>query len=105
MVIKNNTTIDLVTYRPPFSAICSVGDAPFNGTLEITYQPMAVLLEFEAFEQWLRQESQSRHTIESFCDMVFERLETELETSLLCVAAHAQTIVHAPVIVKRETKP
>lgn len=102
--IPNDTNLDTVTYTPKFSAICSVGLSPFWGDLEIVYKPKKLLLEFESFEDWLREESNKRVTIEGFCQFVFDNLVNVLDCELLTVTVKAYTIVHAPVIVTIKTK-
>ncbi len=45
--IPNFAKVQAVTYTPRFSAVCSVGKAPFWGELTIAFRPGATLLEFE----------------------------------------------------------
>ena len=53
MFIPNESKVDTVKITMPFDGICSVEDRPFWGTLEITYCPAGVLLEWVAFEKEL----------------------------------------------------
>lgn len=87
-----------IQYCPPFSAICSVGQAPFHGTLDITCTPGDRLLEFESFERWLREDVARRTlTIEDLCVLVHKRLHEALGDIPLRVTVRGRTTVHAPV--------
>jgi len=100
MTIKtfpNEPQVQFVRYTPDFSIICSIGQAPFHGTLDILYWPSATLLEFESFEGWLRSLANERMTIEAFCRLVFDALHEALGDTRLSVTVCARTIVHAPV--------
>jgi len=98
-VIEAVPGVEVVTYEPRFSAICLVGQAPFGGTLVISFRPGPVLLEFESFEAWLRSISTELHTIESFGKRVFDVLVEALRCPYLEVKVRAKTQVHAPVAV------
>lgn len=96
--IPNNTDLDSIHYEPEFSAICSIGKAPFHGMIEIDYQPGKVLIEFESFEIWLRTEVAQKHlTIEDLAQLTFDKLVKALGDIPLRVTIHARTTVHAPV--------
>ncbi len=96
-IIKNTSRIDTIRYSPDFSTICSVGKAPFHGTIEISYSPQDNLLEFESFEQWLFGFANQSMTIEDLCRLVFDTLTEALGDIPLSVTVHARTTVHAPV--------
>ena len=96
-VIPNTAHVNLITYVPAFSAICSVGKAPFHGEIEITYRPGDVLLEFESFEDWLRSIANEHMTIEDLARRTFDGLRAVLGDIPLRVTVHAETTVHAPV--------
>lgn len=98
LVIPNDTSVNRVTITSNFGAVCSVGLAPFSGTVEVTYRPKDVLLEFEAFEEWLREISTDRTTIEGFAQGVFDKLNEVLPDSDLFIRVSAQTQVHGPVV-------
>lgn len=93
--IPNFAKVQEVTYTPRFSAVCSVGKAPFWGVLDITYRPGASLLEFESFERWLREQAGAETTIEGFCRLVFDTLTEALNDVPLRVIVCAETTVHA----------
>ena len=86
-----------IRYEPEFSAICSVGDAPFMGTLIIQYVAHDLLLEFESFEDWIKENANTRTTIEGYCRMTFDALTEVLGDIPLAVSVAAMTTVHAPV--------
>lgn len=102
--IANTSCIDRIEYRPDFSAICSIGKAPFHGTLEIVYQPADKLLEFESFEAWLKGLANDSMTIEDLTRKVFDELSRVLGDIPLRVTTHARTTVHAPVSATIERK-
>lgn len=96
--IPNTARVGQIVYTPPFSATCSVGHAPFWGTLEIVYCPGDLLIEFESFEHWLRIEvAPAVLTIEDLCRLVYDTLHEALGDIRLSVTCIAQTTVHAPV--------
>ena len=102
--IPNDAKVSLVKYSPPFSAVCSIGQAPFNGIAEIEYWPREVLLEFESFEEWLRYKAAEKTTIEGFCRLVFDTLQEVVGPgTFLSVCIKAATIVHAQVEVLIES--
>lgn len=94
----------MVEYHPDFSLICSIGKAPFYGTIIISYQPQHLLLEFGSFEDWLRDITNNKMTIEAFTRLIFDTLIELLGDVSLKVTVKAQTIVHAPVIVTIKQK-
>jgi NADPH-dependent 7-cyano-7-deazaguanine reductase QueF len=96
-VIPNDAGKIAILYEPEFSAICSVGDAPFNGRLVIQYVAHDDLLEFESFERWIRENANTRTTIEGYCKMAFDVLNEVLGDIPLAVSVIATTTVHAPV--------
>lgn len=97
-IIQNKPNINKIIYTPRFSAICSIGQASFHGTIEIEYCPGESLLEFESFERWLRDDIAKRHlTIEDLARLIFDNLLAALGDIRLCVIIHAETTVHAPV--------
>lgn len=97
MTIPNTTKVKAVQYRPEFSSFCSIGKQPFQGTLEIEYQPGSKLLEYMAFEEWLKSLHGQEFTIESLCDAVFDKLTDELGIIPLSVIENAKTLAHYPV--------
>jgi len=105
LTIPNTPKVQRVIYRPSFSTRCSIGHAPFSGTIEIDYRPDDVLLEFESFEDWLRADvALGEMTIEDLTRLVFDQLTGLLGGVPLCVAVTASTIVHAPVTCILERK-
>lgn len=96
--IPNTPQVQVVEFRPDFSAMCSVGHAAFFGRLDIMYHPDDCLLEFESFHRWLREDVANRQlTIEDLCRLVFDVLHEALGDICLSVTVNAQTTVHAPV--------
>ncbi len=95
--LPNTAHVDIVRYTPPFSAICSVTNHPYWGTVEIVYYPAETLLEFTSFEGWLKSLGTHRLTIEDLCRLVFDTLREALGDISLSVTVHAQTTEHAPV--------
>lgn len=93
--ITNFSEVTKVSYHPDFSAFCSIGEAPFFGTIEITYYPVKRLLEFESFERWLFDLSNKRMTIEDLARLVFDELTDALGDIPLSVTVNARTTVHA----------
>ena len=102
--IPNDSGVDEVGFTPAFSAICSVGDAPFWGTVDIAYQPRNKLLELESFQLWLRSLSCERMTVEDLCRLCFDKLMAVLGDIQLRVVVNAYTTVHAPVSATIKTK-
>jgi len=95
--IKNDAGPIAIRYTPEFTAICSVGKAPFSGVMEIEYLADDLLLEFQSFEIWLREHANAETTIEGFCKMAFDALTEALGDIPLAVTVTATTTVHAPV--------
>lgn len=94
--IPNKNKIGLITYSPKFSVVCSIGKAPFHGTIEIIHQPNQKILEYESFEKWLRTIASEEMTIEDLCRLVYDKLSSVLDGGLT-VTVMAETTVHAPV--------
>lgn len=94
--IPNDTKVDLVRFSPEFSTICSVGNAPFWGTIYLEYKPGGELLEFESFEEYLETLSLREYTIESLTRAVFDKLAQVLGDIPMRVKILARTTVHAP---------
>ena len=102
--IPNTGKVQVVVYHPGFSAVCSVGKAPFHGTIEIKYYPAGYLLEFMSFEKWLLAKvAVMDTTVEELCRVVFDVLYTMLDNVPLSVTVHALTTTHAPVSVRIKT--
>jgi len=86
-----------ITYSPEYSALCSVGKAPFHGTIVIQYFAHGALLEFESFENWIRLNANAETTIEGYCRMAFDALAEVLGDIPLAVSVFGETTVHGPV--------
>lgn len=95
--VNNQAHVQRVTYSPAYSVICSIGRAPFWGTIDIKYKPGEELLEFESFERWLHELALEETTVEDLCRLVFDALREALGDIPLAVTVHAMTTVHAPV--------
>lgn len=102
--IPNKAHVQEIEYHPLFSVICSVGKAPFHGVIDIVFQPGEVLLEFESFDNWLREIANDHMTIEDLTRIVFDGLTACLGEIPLSVTVHAKTTVHAPASAKIERK-
>lgn len=100
--IPNTPQVDRVQFTPTFSTICSVGKAPFWGTITIVFHPSDRLLEFESFEVWLHSMAKDEQTIEDLCRVVFDALTQVLGFGRLFVEVNASTTVHAPASVTIE---
>lgn len=100
--IPNTPRVDHVQFTPMFSTVCSVGKAPFWGTVTISFRPLDLLLEFESFETWLHSMAQDHQTIEDLCRRVFDALTNALGPVSMFVEVNAQTTVHAPASAKIE---
>ena len=96
VTIPNRAGVDRVDYHPDYSIICSEGNAPFYGTIDIAYRPDDKLLEFHSFDAWLGGYALKRMTIEDLCRLVFNELNRALGDIPLRVIVHARTTVHAP---------
>ena len=94
--IPNDCKVYKVKYTPRYSVICSVGNAPFSGIMEIEFQPDKKLLEFESFERWLFSIANTHETIESLCRKIFDTLTLLLGEIPLMVKVNAETQVHSP---------
>lgn len=94
--IPNDARVSEIEFSPLFSAVCSIGKAPFWGTVHIVYSPRHVLLEFASFEAWLKTFANRELSIEDLCRAVFDALLTSLVPNDLTVTVSAQTTVHAP---------
>jgi NADPH-dependent 7-cyano-7-deazaguanine reductase QueF len=94
--IPNDCRVQFIEYHPEFSIICSVGNAPFHGTINITYEPNDKLIEFLSFEEWLYSISKTNETIESLCRLVFDVLIENLGNIKLTVEVRAETQIHSP---------
>ena len=96
VTIPNEVQVEQVSYHPPYSVICSIGEIPFHGTIDITYQPKEAILEFESFDSWLKSIALQSMTIEGLCRLVFDVLNEVFGDIPLSVKVHAETTVHAP---------
>jgi NADPH-dependent 7-cyano-7-deazaguanine reductase QueF len=94
----------LITFSPRFSVrSCTIGKAPFNGLLQISYRPDKFMLEFESFEKWLKEDLATQTmTIEEVADLVYKKLVEVLHPAYLKLTVEAETIVHAPARVEME---
>lgn len=103
MKFRNETNVELVRHTTRANAVCSVGRAPFKAIVKIEYEPCNWLLEFIAYEEWLRKfASIGTTTIEELCDNVFDHLWEELEPEYLSVEVRGITKVHSPAFAQRK---
>jgi hypothetical protein len=101
MTFQNTTKVKAIQYRPEFTSFCSIGKQPFYGNFEIEYHPGNKLLEYMAFEEWLKSLHGQEFTIESLCDCVYDKLTDELGIIPLSVMVNARTLAHYPVTCMR----
>jgi NADPH-dependent 7-cyano-7-deazaguanine reductase QueF len=101
MTFPNETKVSLIQYAPEVTCLCAVTKVPFFARVDIEYTPGKKLLEYIEFEEWLQTLSNKEHTIESLCDVIFDKLTDEVGYTNLSVTLHASTIVHANVQVLR----
>lgn len=87
--------LEYISFKPGFSAICSVGHAPFYGTVEICFRPGNKLLEFESVENWIREHSNLETTIEGYAYALAKAIYDSFGGyQSITVTATAFTIVH-----------
>lgn len=87
-----------IEYQPTYETHCTIGVQPFRGTIYIDFVPDNYLLEFEAFEKWLKEITVGKdHIIEGLCERIFDELMANLAPNTLAVTVNAETTVHAPV--------
>lgn len=98
--IPNESGVTSVTFEPSFSAICSIGKAPFGGTIKIEYKPGTKLLEFISVEAWIATLTAQEVTIEEVTRLTFDAVLRVLGDIPLRVTVFARTTVHAPVSAK-----
>lgn len=101
MTFKNETSLSLVQYFPEVTCLCSITKVPFFSKLEVEFVPERKLLEFIAFDEWLKSLADKDFTIESLCQAVFDKLSDELGMINLSVTVHANTIVHSPAVANK----
>lgn len=87
-----------ISYHPDFEAMCSIGKELFQGCCYISYRPNRQLIEFESFENWLREEMKKEPmTIEEAAYRIFLALRAALGDIPLQITVSARTTVHASV--------
>lgn len=96
-VIDNTAQVSLVSYKPEFSAVCSIGEVSFYGVIVIKYRPLQSLLEFVSVDEWIMGLAYKKVTIEEVTRLTFDEVTRVLGDIPLCVTVHARTTVHAPV--------
>lgn len=94
-----------LNYQTLASAVCVVGHAPFQARVELAYEPSGgQMLEFEAFETWLRSISTMETTIEGLALIIHSKLLEVLgPDSNVQLILHATTQVHGPVMAQVNT--
>jgi hypothetical protein len=103
LTFENTTAVNMISYEPRVAGVqCTVGKVPFQAEFSIHMVPGLSLLEFVAFEDWLRYVAQQRsYIIEELTDVVYDKLVEALEPRALLVQCRAETRAHAPVTVTR----
>lgn len=103
--ISNISHIAMGWFSPKFSAICSVGQRPFWGTIRIEYRPSTQLLEFVSVENWIATLALQSVTIEDVARLTFDEVTRALGDIPLRITVFARTTVHAPAgaIIERGT--
>jgi GTP cyclohydrolase I len=102
--VPNKPDVASVVYEAEVAAVCSVGLAPFQGVAEIAYEPADKLLEFESFEDWLREISDTKTTIEGLARMIADKVR-DVVAVRVSVRLSATTQVHGPVEVVAVAHP
>lgn len=94
-----------ITLNTPYQdVLCTIGKLPFAGVVVMTYIPDRKWLEFEAYEQWLRDTfTLQEHTIESMALTIAQHVWDSVLPKKLTVTVLAKTPVHgdAEVTVKK----
>ena len=96
-VLPNDKLMDVIVHQSKFSVVCSGTGKQFNGTMAVTYFPTEVILDFVAFEQWVKEQADQKHTVESFARHVFDALFDALDTATLSVRILRRTIKHGDI--------
>ena len=95
-IIDNSSQVQHILFTPKFSAICSIGDRPFYGNVQIDYEPTEVILELVSVERFIGNFAMKRVTIEDVARLVFDELCRVLGDIPIRVIVSAWTTVHAP---------
>ena len=102
--ILNDGKVDYVRFSPRYSVVCSVGKAPFNGTVDVVYCPQDKLIELESFEKAIHSVAMDEFTVESFCAFIYDSILDKLGGVELTVDVYAETIRHAPVMAQKSKR-
>jgi len=90
-----------VGYKPKWSGVCRIDDAPITGQLEIVYRPGDTLLEFGSVDKWLNAHRATPTTLEEFVVRVFQAVSSVVgDDTPLVVTGTVQGITHAEAIAK-----
>jgi NADPH-dependent 7-cyano-7-deazaguanine reductase QueF len=86
----------VVRFQPEYSAICSIGKAPFSGDVLIEYIPDDKLLELVSVEEWIHGFAKREVVIEELARLIFDEMTRALGDIPRSVTVTARTTVHAP---------
>lgn len=86
------------------AALCRIGKSPFYGTVKTAYHPKLLLLEYEAYEAWLRTLGSKEITIEEMAQLILNQVCLALGVNRVCITVEAFTPVHGVVEVTIERK-
>ncbi len=101
--IPNETTgRTWISIEVEFMGICPIPDKPYCGLITVEYVPDAVLLEWDSFAEWLRNQRDRGLTAENFLDFVFRNLKAELRPRSMRVTLEVISAFHLPVKLYQE---
>ena len=99
MFMENDLPCKLtVIHNCEAAAMCSIGEEVFTFKLQTVYIPDEQLLEFVAYEAWIRMlTAEGPTTIEALAASIFDVLFAQLDPIKLDVHIDAETPVHGDV--------
>ena len=82
----------------PFSAICSITDKRFSGSVIIEYRPNKKVIEYVDAERTVKKIVKSRLTVEELAHKIFKKTKENISPKYLKVLVDAQkSEAHRPV--------
>lgn len=91
--IPNETLVTEIKIRSMVTPLCSVGKLPFVADIEMSYVPQSELIEFESYENWLKEFNSKSLTIEDLTSEIAKKIHDQLKVSVE-VKVKARTTVH-----------
>lgn len=89
--------VDTIELATSVIGLCSIGNERFTATVHVAYSPCEQLMEFVAFEGWLRYICEEAMTIEELCARVALYVNAELQPHYVVVRVDAETRLHGDV--------